>query len=78
MEEALLCCENIESKCEELIKECEEAGQELIKVETLLLRATYYILSKQNAKAFVDLEEIIKRDDVDARVSILKSLMIQE
>lgn len=70
IEQALLSCENIESKCEDLIEKCEEASQELIKVETLLIRATYYILSKQNSKAFVDLEEIIKRDDVDKRVKV--------
>lgn len=53
------------------MKECEEAGHELIKLETLLLRATYYILSKQNSKAFEDLDAIITKENIDTRVILI-------
>ena len=61
--------QSIETLCTELINECVEAGNEIIRLETVLLRATYYILSKQNAKALADLSEVIHNEKVDPRVS---------
>ncbi|XKL61484.1 hypothetical protein PGB90_008541 [Kerria lacca] len=70
IEESLFNCGHIENECDELMKECEEAGHELIKLETQLLRATYYILSKQNSKAFEDLDAIITKENIDTRLKI--------
>lgn len=69
-ETRLFAREDIVPICDTLIKECEESGSKLIKIETLLLRATYYILSKQNSKAFDDLTKIIDEDDIDPRLKV--------
>lgn len=68
-EQALLASDNIEFACQQLVDECEKVGNQIIKYETLLLRATYFILSKQNSRALPDLGAIISDDHVDPRVS---------
>lgn len=70
VEASLIAGERIDTQCSKLIEKCRELDNDVIRLETQMLYATYLVLSKQNKKAIEELTKILDEGDkVDPRVS---------